>query len=85
MMNKEYLETQVRLELINAYAKYNYYLKYSDGSIKTFDLISDYSDENKDGCETIVSHMKWHEVVRVIKAMYCIMQHECMEEKENER
>ena len=80
MMNKEYLETQVRLELINAYAKYNYYLKYSDDSRKTFDLIRDYSDENKDGCETIVGHMAWHEVVSVIKAMYCIMQHECLEE-----
>lgn len=30
MMNIEYQETQVRLELINAYAKYNYYLEYSD-------------------------------------------------------
>lgn len=28
----------------------------------------------------IVSHMTWHEVVSVIKAMYCIMQHECLEE-----
>lgn len=49
MMNIEYLETQVRLELINAYAKYNYYLEYSDDSRKTYDLIRDYSDENKDG------------------------------------
>ena len=81
MMNKEYLETQVRLELINAYAKYNYYLAYSDDSRKTYKLIRDYSDENKDGYETIVSHMAWHEVVSVIKAMYCIMQHECLEEK----
>ena len=85
MMNTEYLETQAMLELINAYAKYNYYLNYSDDSRKTFDLIRDYSDENKDGCETIVSHMTWHEVVSVIKAMYCIMKHECLEEdKESE-
>ena len=81
MMNREYLETQVRLELINAYAKYNYFLAYSDDSRKTFDLIRDYSDEKKDGCETIVSHMTWHEVVSVIMAMYCIMQHECLEEE----
>lgn len=80
MMNIEYLETQVRLELINAQAKYNYYLEYSDDSRKTYDLIRDYSDENKDGCETIVSHMTWHEVVNAIKAMYCIMQHECLED-----
>lgn len=80
MMNIEYLETQVRLELINTYAKYNYYLEYSDDSRKTYDLIRDYSDENKDGYETILSHMAWHEVVSVIKAMYCIMQHECLEE-----
>lgn len=79
-MNREYLETQVRLELINAYAKYSYYLEYSDDSRKTFDLIRDYSDENKDGCETILGHMTWQEVVSVIKAMYCIMQHECLEE-----
>lgn len=80
MMNIEYLETQARLELINAYAKHNYYLAYSADSRKTYDLIRDYSDENKDGCETIVGHMAWHEVVSVIKAMYCIMQHECLED-----
>lgn len=80
MMNIEYQETQVRLELINAYAKYNYYLEYSNDSRKTFNLIRDYSDENKDGCETIVSHMTWYEAVSVINAMYCIMQHECLEE-----
>lgn len=80
MMNTEYLETQARLELINAYAKYNYYLAYSDNSRKTYDLIRDYSDENKDGCETILSHMTWHEVVSVIKAIYRIMQPECLEE-----
>lgn len=80
MMNIEYLETQARLELINAYAKYNYYLECSDDSRKTFNLIRDYSDENKDGCETIVSHMTWHEAVSVIKAMYCIMLHECLED-----
>ena len=80
MMNIEYLETKDRLESINAYAKYNYYLEYSDDSRKTYDLIRDYSDENKDGCETIVSHMTWHEAVSVIKAMYCIMLHECLED-----
>ena len=63
MMNIEYLETKDRLESINAYAKYAYFLEYSDDSRKTFILIRDYSDENKDGCETIVSHMTWHEVV----------------------
>ena len=84
MMNREYLEAQAMLELINAYAKYNYYLNYSDDSRKTFDLIRDYSDENKDGCETIVSHIAWHEVVSVIKAMYCIMKHECLEEDKDE-
>ena len=82
MMDTEHLETQVRLELINAYAKYNYCLEYSYDSRKTFDLIMYYSDENKDGCETIVSHMTWHEAVSVIKAMYCIMLHECLEEEE---
>lgn len=80
MMNIEYLETKAKLESINAYAKYNYYLEYSDDSRKTYDLIRDYSDENKDGYKTIVSHMTWHEVVSVIKAMYCIMQHECLED-----
>ena len=80
MMNTEYLETQARLESINAYAKYAYFLEYSDDSRKTYDLIRDYSDENKDGCETIVGHMIWHEVVSVIKAMYSIMQHECLED-----
>lgn len=80
MMDIEYLETQVRLELINAYAKYNYYLEYSDDSRRTYDLIRDYSDENKDGCETIIECMTWHEVVSVIKAMYCIMLHECLKE-----
>lgn len=80
MMDIEYLETQFRLELINAYAKYNYYLEYSDDSRKTYDLIRDYSDENKDGCETIIECMTWHEVVSVIKAMYCILLHECLEE-----
>lgn len=80
MMAIEYLETQAKLELINAYTKYDYFLEYSDDSRKTYDLIRDYSDENKDGCETIVSHMTWHEVVNVIKAMYCIMLHECLEE-----
>lgn len=32
------------------------------------------------GCETIVDHMTWHEAVSVIKAMYSIMQHECLGE-----
>ena len=80
MMNIEYLETQVRLELINACAKHAYFLEYSDDSRKTYDLIRDYSDENKDGCETLIECMTWHEVVSVIKAMYCIMLHECLEE-----
>lgn len=80
MMNTGYLETNAKLELISAYAKYNYYLEYSDDSHKTYDLIRDYSDENKDGYETIIKCMTWHEVVSVIKAMYCIMQHECLEE-----
>lgn len=80
MMNIEYLETKDRLESINACAKYAYFLEYSDDSRKTYDLIRDYSDENKDGYETIVGHMTWHEAVSVIKAMYCIMQHECLEE-----
>ena len=72
MMDIEYLETKAKLESINACTKYD--------SRKTYDLIRDYSDENKDGCETIVSHMTWHEVGSVIKAMYCIMQHECLED-----
>lgn len=80
MMNTEYLETKAKLESINACTKYYYSLEYSDDSRKTYDLIRDYSDENKDGCETIVSHMTWHEVVSVIKAMYCIMLHECLED-----
>lgn len=80
MMDKEYLETQTMLEQINACAKYAYFLVYSDYSLKTYDLIRDYSDEDKDGYETIVEHMTWHEVVSVINAMYCIMLHECMEE-----
>lgn len=80
MMNTEYLETNAKLESINACAKHAYFLEYSDDSRKTYDLIRDYSDENKDGCETILGHMTWHEVVSVIKAMYCIMQHECLEE-----
>lgn len=79
MMDIEYLETKDKLESINACAKYYYSLKYSDDSRKTYDLIRDYSDENKDGCETIVDHMTWHETVSVINAMYCIMQHECLE------
>lgn len=33
-----------------------------------------------DGYETILDHMTWHEVVSAIKAMYCIMLHECLEE-----
>lgn len=80
MMNTEYLETKAKLESINACAKYAYFLEYSDDSHKTYDLIRDYSDENKDGYETIIECMTWHEVVSVIKAMYCIMQHECLEE-----
>lgn len=80
MMDIEYLETKAKLESINACAKYYYSLEYSDDSRKAYDLIRDYSDENKDGCETILSHMAWHEVVSVIKAMYCIMQHECLED-----
>ena len=43
-------------------------------------MIRDYSDENKDGCETIIECMTWHEAVSAIKAMYCIMLHECLEE-----
>lgn len=45
-------------------------------------MIRDYSDEDedKDGYETIIECMTWHEAVSVIKAMYCIMQHECLEE-----
>ncbi len=80
MMDIERLETQAMLESINACAKYDYFLEYSDDSRKTYDLIRDYSDENKDGYETIIECMTWHEVVSVIKAMYCIMQHECLEE-----
>lgn len=80
MMDIEYLETKDKLESINACAKYDYYLVYSDDSCKTYGLIRDYSDENKDGCETIVDHMTWHEAVSVIKAMYCIMLHECIGE-----
>lgn len=60
--------------------EYGYFLVYSDDSCKTYGLIRDYSDENKDGCETIVDHMTWHEAVSVIKAMYSIMQHECLGE-----
>lgn len=80
MMNTEYLETKAKLESINACAKYAYFLEYSDDSRKTYDLIRDYSDENKDGCETIIECMTWHEAVNAIKAMYCIMLHECLEE-----
>lgn len=80
MMDIEYLETQAKLESINACTKYAYFLGYSDDSSKTYDLIRDYSDENKDGYETIVDHMTWHEAVSVIKAMYCIMLHECLGE-----
>lgn len=80
MMDIEYLETQAKLESINACAKYAYFLEYSDDSRKTYDLIRDYSDENKDGCETIIERMTWHEVVSVINAMYCIMLYECLEE-----
>lgn len=35
----EYLETQAKLESINACAKYAYFLEYSDDSRKTYDLI----------------------------------------------
>lgn len=80
MTDKEYLETQTMLEQINACAKYAYFLVYSDYTLETYDLIRDYSDEDKDGYETIVDYMTWHEAVSVIKAMYCIMQHECLEE-----
>lgn len=82
MIDKEYLETQTMLEQINTCAKYAYFLVYSDYSLKTYDLIRDYSDEDedKDGYETIIECMTWHEAVSVIKAMYCIMQHECLEE-----
>lgn len=80
MMDIEYLETKDKLESINACAKYDYYLVYSDDSCKAYDLIMDYSDENKDGYETIVDHMTWHEAVSVIKAMYCVMLHECIGE-----
>ena len=80
MMNTEYLETKAKLESINACAKQAYFLEYSDDSRKTYDLIRDYSDENKDGCETIIECMTWHEAVSAIKAMYCIMLHECLEE-----
>lgn len=80
MMDIEYLETNAKLESINACTKYYYSLEYSDDSRKTYDLIRDYSDENKDGCETIIECMTWHEVVSVINAMYCIMLYECLEE-----
>lgn len=80
MMNTEYLETKAKLESINACAKHAYFLEYSDDSRKTYDLIRDYSDENKDGCEIIIECMTWHEAVSAIKAMYCIMLHECLEE-----
>lgn len=82
MMDKEYLETKTMLEQINVCAKYAYFLVYSDYSLKTYDLIRDYSDEDedKDGYETIIECMTWHEAVSAIKAMYCIMQHECLEE-----
>lgn len=80
MMDKEYLETKDKLESINACTKYAYFLVYSDDSRKTYDLIRDYSDENKDGRETIIECMTWHEVVSVINAMYCIMQYECLED-----
>lgn len=80
MMDIEYLETQAKLESINACTKYAYFLEYSDDSRKIYDLIRDYSDKNQDGCETIVERMTWHEVVSVINAMYCIMKHECLEE-----
>lgn len=82
MTDKEYLETQAMLEQINACAKYAYFLVYSDYTLKTYDLIRDYSDEDedKDGYETIIEYMTWPEAVCAIKAMYCIMQHECLEE-----
>ena len=79
MMDIEYLETKAKLESINACTKYAYFLEYSDDSRKTYDLIMDYSDENKDNYKTLFECMTWHEVVSVIKAMYCIMQHECLE------
>ena len=80
MMDIEYLETKDKLESINACTKYDYLLEYSDDSRKTYDLIRDYSDEDEDKFETIIECMAWHEVVSVIKAMYCIMQYECLEE-----
>lgn len=80
MMDIDYLETQAKLESINACAKYYYSLEYSDDSRKSYDLIRDCSDEDEDKFETIVEHMTWHEVVSVINAMYCIMLHECLEE-----
>ena len=80
MMDIERLETNNKLEQINSCTKYDYFLAYSDDSCKTYDLIRDYSDENKDGCETIIECMTWHEVGSVIKAMYCFMLYECMEE-----
>ena len=85
MMDIEYLETKAMLERINACAKYGYFLVYSDHTLKTYDLIRVYSDEldeDKDGYETIADYMTWPEVVSAIKAMYCIMQHECLEEEE---
>lgn len=81
MMDIEYLETQAKLESMNACAKYYYSLEYSDDSRKSYDLIREYlGDENEDKFETIVDHMTWHEAVSVIKAMYSIMQHECLGE-----
>lgn len=67
MMDIEYLETQAKLESINACTKYAYFLEYSDDSRKTYDLIRDYSDENKDGCETIIECMTWHRGSAVAK------------------
>lgn len=81
MMDIEYLGTKAKLESINACTKYYYSLEYSDDSRKTYDLIREYyGDENEDKFEIIVEHMTWHEVVSVIKAMYCIMLHECLGE-----
>lgn len=85
MTDIEYLETKTMLESLNACTKYGYFLVYSDYSLKTYDLIRVYSDEpdeDKDGYETIADYMTWHEAVSAIKAMYCIMQHECLEEEE---
>lgn len=85
MTDIEYLETKAMLESLNACTKYGYFLVYGDYSLKTYDLIRVYSDEpdeDKDGYETIADYMTWHEAVSAIKAMYCIMQHECLEEEE---